>query len=392
MKHAIAIYLQHYLSPSMTFIYRQLKTAEENYNPIILCSDKLENTNLFPFESIYFKRRNFIRVKKSRIIGKLVGWHRLLGINPVLSKQQKRYFSEVCVQRNIKLIHAHFGPSGLEIVNIARHLRLPLIVTFHGYDASILLKFRKYIKRLEELFEYANIIAVSDFMKRTLVELGANEDKVEVIRCGIPVNNFKFKQRIPLNIKLGKEEVINFLQVSNFVEKKGHEYTVKAFNDYLKSKRKGKLILAGEGPLKRNIRNLCEELGISSKVSFPGLVDQQQVIKMMNEADIFLHHSITARNNDMEGIPTAIMEAMATGLPVISTYHSGIPELITNNINGILVSERDISSYTDVLCNINKIHSDMGIKARKTIVENFNLDNEMKKIFHLYNKLLSYSD
>jgi glycosyltransferase involved in cell wall biosynthesis len=387
-KPCIAIYLQHYLSPSMTFVYRQLKSAEEKYQPIVLCSDKLENEKLFPFESIYFMQRNLMELKNSRILGKLVGWNYFLGINPTLSKRQNQYFSEILVANKTKLIHAHFGPSGLEINRIAKKLNIPLIVTFHGYDASVLFQYKKYKRRLvEELFDYAKIITVSELMKKEFIKLGAKKERIEVIRCGIPVEIFKFQERLSIQDKIKQGLEINFLQVSNFVEKKGHEYTVKAFFNFIKIYKNAKLILAGDGPLKDKIYLLCQKLELLKHVEFPGLVNQEQIVELMGSADIFLHHSVASNNGDKEGVPTVIMEAMASGLPVISTIHSGIPELIDNNQNGILVPEKDINAYSKSLLEIKNLPPDIGKKARFKVLQCFNLCDETQKLFNLYERV-----
>jgi len=389
MKHSIAIYLQHYLAPSMTFIYRQLKMAEEIYSPIVLCSDQIESLDRFPYPSIDIKKRNFIEIKKSYIFRKLYGKHELLSISPKLSRQQFKFFSNILQLNKISLIHAHFGPSGLEIVDLAKKIGIPLLVTFHGYDASILLKEKKYLTNIKKLFNYARIISVSRKMKQDLIYVGADPKQIEVIRCGIPVEFFEYIKREPITNKFSQNKKIKFLQVSNFVEKKGHQYTVEAFRNFLQKNQNATLTFAGDGYLRNSIQKLCEEFEISDKVNFLGLVNSKSISKLMREADIFLHHSVTSRHGDMEGIPTVIMEAMATGLPVISTFHSGIPELIDNKVNGFLINERDINAYTETLLRIENFTESIGPKARKKVVEEFNLKTESQKLFNLYNSVLN---
>lgn len=388
MKPAIAIYIQYYLTPSMTFVYRQLKSAEKNFEPHVLCSDVLNNRTRFPFESIHFKSRNFVRIKKSRYFSKIYGWDKLHSINPRLSFQQKLFFKNILLKKNIKLIHAHFGPGGIEILETAKKLNIPLLLTFHGYDASFLLQNANYRKNIQRVLEYANIITVSEKMKERIILAGAKVDSVSVIRCGIPVDKFKLIQRESLNYKFKNKKFLSFLQVSNFVEKKGHKYTLLAYKNFLSYYSNSNLILGGDGPLRNEIQKFCIELGIENNVKFIGLVDENSVLNLMNKADVFLHHSVTSENGDQEGIPTVIMEAMATGLPVISTNHSGIPELIDNNFNGFLVNEKDVKSYTDVLLNLQNVPSDIGIKAREKIVEDFNLSIETEKLFALYKDLI----
>jgi glycosyltransferase involved in cell wall biosynthesis len=388
-KIPIAIYLQHYLAPSMTFIYRQLKSSEKKYDPLVICSDRVENRSKFPFENFFLKRRNLIRVKKSRYYNKLFGSHTLLSTNPHISFGQSKYFKQILHKNNIKLIHAHFGPSGLEIANIAKMCRIPLLVTFHGYDASILLTKKKYVNSLHSLFNYASVISVSKFMKEKLIKYGAKSENSYVIKCGIPVDFFKFNRRIPVRKKFMLKEEVKFLQISNFVEKKGHKYTILAFQKFLKHYPNAKLLLAGDGFLRESIQNLCRNLGLYKHVQFMGLVNEKGVRDLFWESDVFLHHSVTSEEGDMEGIPTVIMEAMATGLPVISTFHSGIPELITNNINGFLVKERDVESYTSTLLKLESCPENIGKKARKKVVEDFNLEIETQKLFGIYDRLIS---
>ena len=387
-KTAIAIYLQHYLTPSMTFIYRQLKSAETKFDPIVICSDRLENQDRFPFDKLFLKRRNFINIKKSRIARKFLGEHRLLSTNPHISKQQLNNFSEILRKNEVKLIHAHFGPSGIEICDLAKKLRIPLIVTFHGYDASILLTMKNYVKNIQPVFKYAHIIAISNSMKKDLIKYGAKKENITVIRCGIPLDHFKFVEREPLLSKFPKKKMITFLQVSNFVEVKGHYYTVQAFKGFNEKYENSKLILAGNGPNKENIETLCEQLKISNKVEFPGIVNEKQVFELMSSSDVFLQHSVQLENGVKEGLPTVLMEAMATGLPVVSTYHSAIPELITNGVDGYLVHERDVEEYTSLLFKLKTSSPEIGTKARQKVAGNFNLLIETEKLFQLYNRMI----
>ena len=391
-KIPIAIYLQHYLAPSMTFIYRQLKKAEEKYNPLVICSDRVENRTKFPFDKLFLKRRNFIRAKKSRFYNKLFGSHTLLSINPQISSGQSKYFSEILNKYQVKLIHAHFGPSGLEIVNLAKMNRIPLLVTFHGYDASILLKYQTYTENLKKLFTYAHIIAVSEEMKHKLVEIGANPDRISVVRCGIPMDVFKFTERTNLDQKIKEKKVINYLQVSNFVEKKGHAYTIEAFSLLLKKNPNSHLTLAGGGELYHKINQLVKEKNLSDHVTFTGVINEEKVKNLMNEADVFVHHSVTSKRGDREGVPTVLMEAMATGLPVISTFHSGIPELINDGINGFLVKERDIESYSEKMHEILSVGTKFSSNARKKVIGKFNLTKEVSHIMDIYKNLIDGKD
>jgi glycosyltransferase involved in cell wall biosynthesis len=388
MKPNIAIYLQHYLSPSMTFIYRQIMGVQNAVKPIIVSSHKVENMNMFPIGYVHFKSRNLLRIKTNRIFNKIYGRHKLLSRKPKISFNQRSFFAKIISNNNVKLIHAHFGPSGIEILPIAKDLGIPLVVSFHGYDGSILLKYEDYKENLKRIFEYSHVIVPSHYMLNELNEKIGKVLKYSIINYGIPLDDFEYVPRVSVKKKVDSDEEITFLQVSNFVEKKGHFYTVSAFKELLKFYPNVKLVLVGDGYLKGKIEELVNRMGLDNKVIFPGAVNHKRVNNFMKKADVFLHHSITSSEGDKEGIPNVIMEAMATGLPCISTIHAGIPELIKDGINGFLVEERDVESYIQKMIKLVSSPSNFSNKARSTVESDFNLYLQNEKLIEIYNSLL----
>jgi len=389
MKPNIVIYLQHYLSPSMTFIYRQINGVQNAVKTIVLSSHKVENMNIFPIEQVHFNFRNLLRIKTSRIFNKIYGRHKLLSRKPKISFNQRNFFSKIISNNNVKLIHAHFGPSGIEILPIAKDLNIPLVVSFHGYDGSVLLKYEDYKQNLKRIFEYSHVIVPSHYMLNELIEKVGKIFNYSIVNYGIPLDDFRYVQRVSVKRKVDRDEDITFLQVSNFVEKKGHFYTVSAFKKLLKFYPNVKLVLAGDGYLKGEIQEQVNKMGLNSKVIFPGAVNHKQVYNFMKEADVFLHHSITSSEGDKEGIPNVIMEAMATGLPCISTFHAGIPELIKDGINGFLIEEKDIESYIEKMKELLEKENDFSIQVRKTIEKDFNLEIQIEKLKNIYSELIN---
>jgi len=190
----------------------------------------------------------------------------------------------------------------------------------------------------------------------------------------------------------GKNEKLRFLQVSNFVEKKGHKFTLKAFYEAKKLYPNTELLLVGDGPLRVEAENLANNLGLDSDVIFLGEKPQNEVPSLMYDSDIFVHHSVTGRDDDQEGIPTVIMEAMATGMPVISTYHSGIPELVINGKTGFLVQERDVDAFWKKmieLCKNGALRKRFGVEGRRRIEEKFNIDIQNMKLEEIYEHVLA---
>jgi glycosyltransferase involved in cell wall biosynthesis len=378
----IAIYQPHFLSISMTFIYRQLLGARDDFLPIVLAA-KLNNQNLFPYPYVYSKKIGLLERAWSKAYSQLTG--RMANMSSI----RRRYWKKILLENKAALVHAHFGSSGLDILPVVRGLGLPFLVTFHGADASSYLENSMYVAKLRELFDYAHIVTVSKYMADQLIDIGADPERTVVHYIGAPMEDFKFVPRKPLKSKAQDGDVIQFLQVANFVEKKGHAYTLKAFRAFSNHYPRCKLILAGQGSLRDNIAGLCVELGIKDQVELVGPVSKPQVVQLMSDSDIFLHHSITAVDGDKEGIPTVLMEAMATGLVVVSTYHSGIPELITDGDNGFLVQERDVPAYTDRLVSTLTDADGVPERAFSTVDADFNQAKQNAALMQIYRGILA---
>lgn len=380
-KPNICVFTQRYLNLSMTFVYWQLKAVSSTFNPWVLTSNEVDNLDIYPFENIF--------AKKKSSLGRLYRFYKKnTGHFAVLSSGQKKYFRDILKKKDIKLIHAHFGPAGIEILPLAKELGIPLVVTFHGYDASVLLNNKNYLNDLKPILKDIHAITVSGYMAGKLVDIGADPSKVHVLYCGVSMEKFPFVEREPVTKKIQENRTVTFLQVSNFHEKKGHRYTVEAFSRIAREYKNVKLVLAGGGGFKDEMEKLSSDLGIRDRVEFPGSVNPHQVFNLMKEADIFVHHSVTSASGDQEGIPTVVMEAMSTGLPVISTYHAGIPELIDDGINGYLVNEKDVEAYAltmqKALCSESSINKNAAQKVRR----DFDLELQGNKLIQIYREVI----
>ncbi|OQX53652.1 MAG: colanic acid biosynthesis glycosyltransferase WcaL, partial [Candidatus Cloacimonas sp. 4484_209] len=243
------------------------------------------------------------------------------------------------------IIHCHFGPIGLFGAFLKEiGIKSRLVTTFHGYDMSsfIVSNGNNVYKNLflnGDLF-----LPISDYWKRKLVRLGCDEKKIVVHRMGINLEKFEFSER-------GKQtgEPIKILTIGRLVEKKGHRYAIEAVSKIVKKHKNIEYIIAGDGPLRQGLESLVRKLEIEKYVKFLGVVNQDELLKLYQYVHIFILPSMTARNGDQEGIPVVLMEAQATGLPVISTFHSGIPEGVLDGKSGFLVPEKDVDALADRL-------------------------------------------
>ena len=239
--------------------------------------------------------------------------------------------------------------------------------------------------RLEKLFEYGNgFIVLSDKMKKRAVELGAPAGSVHVVRIGVDMKRCDFHPRKP-------EMGIKFLMCGRMVEKKGMEYGLRAFATVSKNRDDLFLHVVGDGILRPKLENLIKELGIERKVHLLGYRSHAEYLDFLHSSDIFLAPSVMAASGDSEGTPTVLMEAQATGMPVISTRHSAIDEVVLDEESGYLVEEKDVealSNRMNHLINHPEIWEEMGLKGRAHVERNYNSVSQGKRLSEVYDTVL----
>ncbi len=268
-----------------------------------------------------------------------------------------------------------------------KKLDLPLLTTFHGIDVSLFARDFIYRLRLKKLFREASVFLVrSNRMKDDVLDLGCPSEKAVVHYGGIDVNKFRFRKRGP------NGEEVKILMCGRFVEKKGFEYGIRAFAKLGKIHKNIALTLIGDGKLRKKMENLVDSLNLSHRVQFLGMLPHEEVQREMEVSDIFLSPNLVARNGDKEGIPNTIKEAMATGLPVVSTYHAGIPELVIDKKTGFLVPEKDVDGLVDRLEYLiahPELWEKLGAQGREVVEEKFNLSTQVRKLEKIYRSLLN---
>ena len=282
-------------------------------------------------------------------------------------------------QHKVTAVLAQYGPSGVAVMDICKSLNIPLIVHFHGYDAFRNDILSSYGKDYPELFKTASkIIAVSDPMKKQLLSLGCPPSKLCTFIYGIDTDLF-----CP-DVTVIKDEK-HFVACGRFVAKKAPHLTLNAFAHVLKSHPTATLSFVGDGELLEATKELSKQLNIDKSVHFTGVLTPPELVKVYQLASCFLQHSITTENNDSEGTPLTILEAMATGLPVVATAHGGIPQVVDHNITGFLVPEHDIVqmvSYMNSILEQPTVTAQMGkegsIKAKRYFTKEIYLENLTK--------------
>jgi colanic acid/amylovoran biosynthesis glycosyltransferase len=237
------------------------------------------------------------------------------------------------------VIHCHFGPNGTKAVAM-RDVRLlagPVVTTFHGYDVSSHLH-RHGVGYYSQLFSRGDLfLAVSDYWRKSLVRIGCPADRLRVHHVGIDCASLEFEPRA---VRSGQP--VRAISVARLTEKKGLEYGIRAVAQLTGRFPSLEYRIIGDGPLRKRLEAVIDGAGLRDRVTLLGARTQQEVRKELRASHIFLAPSVTGTDGDQEGIPVSIMEAMATGIPVVSSFHSGIPELVEDKRTGLLAPERDV--------------------------------------------------
>lgn len=282
------------------------------------------------------------------------------------------------------LILCHFGNVGNKgnCLRKVGAIQGKLCTVFHGQDLT------EYVKEegnqvYDELFAEGDLfLPISDRWRNLLIDLGSPKEKTFVHRMGIDCDHFSFNPR-----QLNPSEEIHITSVARLTEKKGIEYGIRAVAKIQQFYPNLTYTIVGDGPLKADLEKLIKHLKVENVVKLLGWKQRDDVISILNRAVFFLAPSITAFNGDQEGIPVAIMEAMAMGLVVLSTQHSGIPELVEDKVSGFLAPERDADALANLvifLAQHRELCKEVSQRGRKQVEENY----DIKKLNLQLSKLL----
>lgn len=330
------------------------------------------------FQNLYVENIGLLIHSRKQLF--LKGFAKLTNqnFNYILEKQVAKRLKELKVE--VALVE--YGNHAMSFVDVFKRANIPFVVHFHGYDASVkqLIEENNNYKKLFDAARF--VVAVSRLMEQRLLKIGCPKDKLVYNVYGA---NPIFSKRKP---KFLYKQAI---AVGRFVDKKAPYYTILAFQKVVKKHKDVKLIMAGDGFLRNTCQNLINYLGLENNVKLVGVVSPEKVLKLMEESHCFVQHSITAENGNQEGTPVAVLEASLLGLPVVSTYHAGIQDVIVHEQTGLLCKEHDVDKMSE---NLLRIFDDLdfakklGKKAREVHLEKFSLDRHIKVLEDLLIKAI----
>ncbi len=284
-------------------------------------------------------------------------------------------------------MHIYFGHTGVHLLPFIERWDKPCVVSFHGADVAMKTDIRDYGAKLKSLFEAVPLVfARSRSLADRLITLGCDPDKLRICRSGLPLKAFPYLRReAPVDGRW------RFLQACRLIPKKGVATTLCAFAIFQKEFPNAELRIAGKGPLQGHLEELAEELGIAAKVHFHGFLSQQELMDLYATSHLFIHPSETPPDQNQEGIPNSILEAMSTGLAVLATRHGGIPEAVEHGRGGLLVEERDFEALAGAMKEVARssvAFGEMGLLASSYVAANFEQTEQIRQLELFYDEAL----
>ena len=291
-----------------------------------------------------------------------------------------------------ELIHAHFSQNATTALGLARSLRVPMIVTLHGsFEAVPLRKLIRglgscmYTLRKRDLGRYTSMfLCVSEFVRQKAQESGYPSTKLRVHYIGVDTKYFS-----PAGDACDPNLIVF---VGRLAEKKGCEYFLRAMKTVKKSRPESRALVIGDGELRGALEKLNSELG--SVADFLGSQNPETVRDTMRRARMVCVPSVTASSGDVEGLPTVLCEALATGTPAVTTKHAGIPEIVEHGKTGFLSGERDyelLAQHITSILDSDQLWMELSRNSRQTAVKRFDLENQTRILEDLYSIVLNQS-
>lgn len=359
----VALFNTNFLPYSQTFVYEEIR-QHARYGVEVFCRRR-ELADRFPFAPMH-------------VGGPLYG---VTCRSPAFDARFRA--------AHFALVHAHFGLGAVYARPFARRHRLPLVVTFHGYDVPLLSSPRRW---LPHNWRYAVMgprvlrdmtlgLCASSELQRMLETLGVPGERLRVHRLGIDLTRFTPGER--------REDLFEAVMIGRFVEKKGFEYGLAAFAEVAREEPALHLTLVGDGERGPALRRLAASLGVAERVTFAGPLPPERVAALLATSHLLLAPSVVDRAGNRESGLIVVKEASACGTVPIGTRHGGIPECVDDGETGFLVPERDSAAMADrlrLLVRNPALRDRLGATARVKMLREYDNRDRVRALEEYYDE------
>lgn len=349
--------MDRYLNRTQTFVYTLLRHQTE-FRPVVL-TKLTENLDEFPFEPIHEIRPTGAPL--TRRVGRRLA-AKAQGFRDAYDYTYTRTLAAAIRESGCVVLHAHFGQVALSNLSSVQRVGLPLVTSFYGWDIPTAAG-----SAHDALFQAGSrFVCEGPVLAQRLAAVGCSTEKISVVRIGIDLDRFDLTERT-------RTDPLIVLQTARFVEKKGVDLSIRAFANARRQLPGAELWLVGDGPLRADLENLANRLGISRSVKFLGMKSHDEYRTVLRQAHVGINPSRTARDGDTEGgAPTVLLEMQASGIPIVATRHADIPYVVPDPER--LVPEEDVGALAERLVEVATI-SDAEYRARGAAAHAFVADH-----------------
>jgi colanic acid/amylovoran biosynthesis glycosyltransferase len=378
----VASYLADFLKGDMLHVYRQLTGLRDKVDAHVFTHNR-HHAGHFPYHEKWLHL-----LPKPR----LRWWRRFIAMQvkqqpwQMFQWELRRWILDL-TRIDAQVLHIYFGHIAPQFIPLMKTWPHPVVVSFHGADAAVDMDKPHYRSAMQEVLRLATQIQCrSEGLAQDVVALGCDPAKVVLQRTGIPMEIWQPKER-----STPPEGRWVICQSCRFIHKKGLDLTVKAFAEVKQHFPHAQLRLIGGGPEGKPLRALVQSLGLTDSVRFDGFLSDEQIRNILYTCHLYLHPSRTGPDGNREGVPNAMLEAMATGLPVVATLHGGIPEAVTDGVSGLLVPENDHHALTQSMLRVMQdpaLARQLGAGAHSAVDANFSQTKQSQHLAGLYRSLM----
>ena len=359
-------YVSYFSLPSETFIYDLITNLDSsiNINNHVVCHHRqLEEERPFD-KTILVDSHSYWNRFEKKILG---------------TKEQTIYarkIKRIINRENIDLVHSHFGPNGIRMQELLKTMgksEMPHVISFHGMDINRLPKEdEEYKTKLLNLNHcHTFFFAPSNFLKTKMLKLGLHEPKTEVIPNA--VNDMFFNKQQGKTIS--ENGALKLINVGRFVPVKGQKYLILAVKQLIKTIPDISLTIVGYGSMEEELKNLTNQHKLDDHIIFPGKVGHNKIPSLLQDHDIYVHSSVKTKEQEEESFGLAVIEALASGLPVVSTNTGGTKEIIEKTEAGVLVEPKSpnaIKSAVELLYINTALYNELKTNARENAMRLYN--------------------